>query len=88
MVDDAAAALKDCIRVKRGSCALVLLRRSFYSGGVRYVIAVSPRLSRVHLQTREMNTREQIAPLIEGRWIWDCCVTQRYRRRLNTQYRP
>lgn len=39
---------------------------AFYSGGIAYLFAVPPVLSGVHMQTREMNTREQIAPLNEG----------------------
>lgn len=35
-------ALKGCIRVKRGVAYWFYFVRSFYSGGVRYVIAVSP----------------------------------------------
>ncbi len=60
-------ALKGCIRAKRGE-----LRIGFTSSAP-FIRAVSDTLSLfrrdypdVHLQTREMNTREQIAPLIEG----------------------
>lgn len=42
MVDDAAARAERLHQGEAGSCALVLLRRLLYSGGVRYVIAVSP----------------------------------------------
>lgn len=42
MVDDAMLALKGCIRAKRGVAHWFYFVRSFYSGGVRYVIAVSP----------------------------------------------
>lgn len=42
MVDDAAARAEGCIRVKRGVAHWFYFVGSFYSGGVRYVIAVSP----------------------------------------------
>ncbi len=71
-------ALKDCIRVKRGSAHWFYFVRSFYSGGVRYVIVFRRDYPDVHLQTREMNTREKSLRSLKERWIWDCCVTQRY----------
>ena len=59
-------ALKDCIRGEAGSCG-------GFTSSAPFIRAVSDTLSLfrrdypdVHLQTREMNTREQIAPLIEG----------------------
>lgn len=66
MVDDAAARAE---RLHQGSGEL----RIGFTSSAPFIRAVSDTLSLfrrdypdVHLQTREMNTREQIAPLIEG----------------------
>lgn len=84
MVDDAAARAE---RLHQGEAGEL---RIGFTSSAPFIRAVSDTLSLfrrdypdVHLQTREMNTREQIAPLIEG--TLDMGLTQRYRRRLNTQ---
>lgn len=86
MVDDAAARAE---RLHQGEAGEL---RIGFTSSAPFIRAVSDTLSLfrrdypdVHLQTREMNTASKSLRSLKERWIWDCCVTQRYRRRLNTQ---